>query len=394
MSLWQKKWYNIVSYTMKLKTKIALFALAAVLMPVSVFAGGKFSKINVYVGADEVIDGNYVAAARTVTIEGTINGDVIVAGRNIMISGAVSGDVIAAGCQVNVSGPVQGDVRLAGCDVTLSGVVGRNATIIAGNVELTKDSSIGWGVMVLADNFQAFGSIAKDLRGKVENALLNGKVGEDVWLKVKGHRGLVIQPGAWIGGDLIYASGSLASIMTGATIIGEVDFKPYPGKYQLQSRFTEKWLSLTIIKLIGLWLLGFLLVWLYPKKFAKASKLLHKNFWPHLGWGILAVVLIPIIAFFLLLTMVGWALSFVLAGLYLAAVFIAIVTVSTCFGEWLLKKITGRHWRSVSLYWSMILGVFLFVVATSVPLLGFVLKLLIIATGLGVLMYLCNKEKA
>lgn len=378
---------------MKLKTKIALFAVAAVLMPVSVFAGGKFSKANVYVGPDEVIDGNFVAAARNVTIAGTINGDVIVVGRNVLISGAVSGDVIAAGCRLNVTGPVQGDVRLAGCDVTLSGVVGRNATIAGGKVELTKNSSIGWGAIVLAGDFQALGSIAKDLRGRVGEALLNGSVGEDVWLKVKDDRGLTIQPGAWIGGDLIYSSESLASIMTGATIIGEVDFKPYPGKFQLQSKSTEKWLAMVLIKLAGLWLLGFLLVWLYPKKLAKVSKLLNKNFWPHLGWGALAVILVPILAFFLFLTMIGWALSFVLAGLYLAAVFIAIVAVSTCFGEWLLKQLTGRHWRSVSLYWSMILGVLLFVIVTSIPLLGFILKFLIVSTGLGVLIFLCNKER-
>jgi len=381
---------------MKSKINIIVLALLAVLMPVSVFAGGKLSKVNVYVGAEEVIDGNFVAAGRTVTIDGTINGDVIVAGRTIVINGLVAGDVIAAGCSIHVAGPVRGDVRLAGCDIRLSGVVGKNATIAGGNVELSKDSAIGWGAMVFAGNLQVLGTITKDLRGMAKEAILNGAIGEDVWLKIKESKGLILQPNAWIGGDLVYSSRSMATIMSGATIVGQVDFKSFPQKFKgkYQNRGSAIGLLLVmLIKFLSLLALGFVILYLHSKKVTDIIKILNKDFWPSLGWGALALFVSPIVIVLLLFTVVGWAIALLMAGLLLVGMLYGMIVSLTAIGEWILKKVTKRHWRSVSQNWSLVLGVFLFSLIVFIPILGGLIKLLIISTGLGATILFCHKSK-
>lgn len=377
----------------KTKKLIAGFIVGGLVLPAAVLAGSARTK-NVYVGQDEVIDGNYAAAGQTVTIEGDVNGDVYAAGGIVIVTGSVAGDVIAVGGQVQVSGPVQGDVRLAGGTVELDSVVGKNATIAGGNVELSSDSAIGWGAMIAAGNLHAFGSIAKDLRAAVGAASLNGRVGQDVWLAAGESDQLIIQPRAWIGGDLMYSAPTAAVVMSGSTINGEVSYEPYakPKAVDIKGKLAAGWVMFKLLMLISLWVLGFVMVALMPKKLQELSKIMSKNFWPSLGWGVLFLIVAPIVIGILYATVIGWALATILLLLYVAALILPVIFVSTCFGDWLLKKVTKRHWRGVSLYWSMLLGVFIFVLVSSIPVLGWIVGCLAVATGLGAAIAFEKKE--
>jgi hypothetical protein len=364
---------------------------ALFIIPSLVFAGTASSK-NIYVMQGEEIDGNFIAAGEQVIINGKVKGDVIVAGGTVLVNGAVAGDVIAAGGQVRISGPVQGDIRIAGGDVQVSGIIARNATIFGGNVQLMRESAIGWGLLAAAGNIEMLGSIENEAKVAAGAARINGTIGGDAWLKIAERDQLLIQPQAWVGGDLRVNAPTPARILSGATINGEVEYvapkvrmdrKEIAGA--IAAGLAGVFLLLKLLLLVGMWIYGFILVAAVPKLFEKVSKELQKKFWPSLGKGVVFWVGLPIASLVLLFTGFGWLVAGVAFGLYLLLGITSVIFISTYFGEWILKKITKRHWRKVSLYWSMLLGVFLFCLVVSIPFIGWLLKILLVSAGVGAL---------
>lgn len=374
---------------MKIKIKLIVVASLLLFLPTLALATNSLNNQKfALVKSDQTIDGNYFALAEQVEVAGTVNGDVIAAGGLVTISGSVAGDVIVAGGLVRIFGPVQGDIRVVAGEVRVDSIVGRNATIFAGTVELSKDAAIGEGLLIFAGTFDQRGTIAKNVRGAVGAANLNGKIGKDVWLKIVEPEQFIIHENAWIGGDLNYNSPTMAKILSGATLFGELNYQPF-------LKASTDWTSFFFTKfiwLISLILLGLIALWLIPKRVEKGIELLSDSFWQPLGWGLLLLFVTPVVILILAITIIGLPLALVLLALYLLSILAAIIIVSTCLGEWLLKKLMRRHLRGVSLRWSMILGLLLFVILCSLPFIGWLLKVLLISAGLGAKLALDIKD--
>jgi cytoskeletal protein CcmA (bactofilin family) len=383
---------------MKQKLKYILVGLALLLTPSMVFAK-QMTKANVIVPADETIDGNFYAAGEQVVIDGTVLGDVIVAGGMVQINGTVAGDVIAAGGQIRITGPVQGDVRVAGGDVILESVVGKNLTLMAGNAYISPNAAIGLSALVMAGNVDMHGLIERDLTALVGALKLNGTVNGNVDAKVGEPDQFYVQSQALIGGDLKYKSPSQANVLSGATIEGSVDYdtmrsdKDSPkAESILLTILGIAYVSLILFSLVSLWLVGALIIWLVPKHVEKVKKELHKEFWGSFARGFITLLIAPIVLVILGMSGIGFMLALILGALLFLGSLCAIIHVSTCMGEWVLKKVTGRKWRGVSPYWSMLLGVFIFVFLASIPFVGWILKGFMIAVGFGALLKVAHGE--
>jgi len=378
--------------------KNKIFTLLAVLLvvfslPSAVLAAK--SKGTIIVPVDETIDGNYFAAGEQVLVDGTINGDLIVAGGVVIVTGAVSGDIIAAGGQVRVLGPVQGDIRLMGGDVQVDSIIGKNVTILGGNVLLGLDSAIGASAVVLAGNLDAMGSIEQNLRAGVGSLKLSGVIKENAWLKVGEPNQFIVQPQAWVGNNLEYTSPTRAEVLSGATINGEV---VHTGMKTINDQQKKKaagvlgavlaigYITVKLFQLVSLWILGLVLLWAVPKYLLKVNKALQKDFWPSVGRGLVVSFILPICLFVIALTLVGIPVAVLVGALYAVALLCSIIHISFYLGEWVLRKLTKRRWKGVSPHWSMILGVLLFVLIVSIPLIGWLLKWILVSAGFGALL--------
>src|SRR3989344_1404003 len=134
---------NLLFKRIAVLTLVGLFLVG---LPLTVWAGNKQMEQSIYIGPDEIINGNFIKAGNVIDISGSVNGDVIVAGNSITISGAVAGDVIAAGNSVTITGPVSGSVRVAGSTVQINGRVEHNVWAVGSTVSLGSESSVGWDV--------------------------------------------------------------------------------------------------------------------------------------------------------------------------------------------------------------------------------------------------------
>lgn len=148
---------------------LALAALALVLMPASRADEARFA-----LGGDQYVAGQSAAIGEDVShdafavgfdasVSAPVAKDAHLAGFNVSVSSNVTGDIYAAGFAVNITGSTGGDVTAAGNSVAL-----RNATGIAGNARLagatvTIAAPVAGAALVSAQTLTLDASIAGDL---------------------------------------------------------------------------------------------------------------------------------------------------------------------------------------------------------------------------------------
>jgi len=102
---------------------LVILGLFLIALPVAVFATTNGD--SVYIGPDQIVDGNLIRFGNVIDIAGAVKGDLIVFGNTITISGPVAGDVIAAGNSIKITGDVNGSVRLAGNNIDIDSEIGQ-----------------------------------------------------------------------------------------------------------------------------------------------------------------------------------------------------------------------------------------------------------------------------
>jgi cytoskeletal protein CcmA (bactofilin family) len=416
-------------------TLLALLALS-IAIPASAFDGRSGDTITIAAG--ETVDDDLYVTANTVVVDGTIKGDLIALGQTITVNGTVEGDVMAAGQAVIINGTVMDDVRIAGSAL----FVGENAKIggdvisAGGSLELRKGSSLGRDVVFAGGQALFAGDIVRnvdfaggglELRGTIGGSVKaevgnpdesNGGASPAFFMPQTGismpvvKTGLTIDPAAKIGGSLNYTSTKQLSIPAGVVSGKITRAEPTAEQRELakQPTATERVVNGTLDilrRIVTLILFGLLLVWLLPAVIRTGSERIKTAPLPSFGWGIVAFA-----AFFLALmvvviaTILGgvifgsltlgslsgtiiwlgiFALFALILGFVLAASFVAQVVVSALGGQLILARFSPS--LSEHKVWPLVLGVVIFALLSAIPILGGLVRLIVVLLGLGALWF-------
>jgi len=119
------------------------------------------------------------------------------------------------------------------------------------------------------------------------------------------------------------------------------------------------------------------------KKFANdAASRLGSNFWGSLGWGLIMVIVTPVVGIALAVTIIGIPLAILLFLSYGLGLLIACILAPVILGAWLIKWITKNPTAKVD-WVAIILGVVVFKLVGVVPVLGGLAKLLLVLSVIG-----------
>ncbi len=348
---------------------------------------------SVYVGQDQIIEGNLYAVGNTITVDGTVAGDVICAGQTININGTIEGDVICAGQTLNIIGQVNGSVRVAGNSININGLVARNVMAFGASINIGKDATIGWDMLIAGANGEIRGKIGNDLYGGAANVVIAGEIGKDVRLKLdervrsekKGlsfekTESLTITKEAIIGGNVVYTAGNEGSISEEATISGEITHN-LPKAKLAKRKIVTSWAWGKIYSIFSALVIGLVLVSLWREQIIKLTDKMLKKIKASIGWGIVTMFLTPIIAILLIITIIGIPLAAILIGIWLIALFLSKIIVGILIGRSVLEKLSRK--KKESLIWAMIIGIVLSWILFSIPFVGWMLYLVAIWWGLG-----------
>ena len=398
--------------------------LVAILM-MSVPAGAAEFKTGkeVTIAKDEIIEDDLYMTGETMTVKGTVKGDVVASGRVVRIEGIVEGDVMAAGQAVVIDGEVRDDVRIAGMTLKLGEAArvgddlfaaGFSFESVAGSQVAGRTSLTGYQALVAGEHqenlvaalvgLQLDGQVAGNVEAAVES-----EAGPAWWTQFMQSPvplpsvdpGLTLGSGARVGGDLTYKSKGAAEIADGALVTGETQHALAEAAEVPEVKPGQR-LAKVLRWFVALFLFGALLLWLVPDKVNGVVTAVSDRPVASLGWGIVtllgfpvAMVLVLVVTLVLAMTfgfmtlgkmaalivILGLVLEILLAvKLWVAVAFLAPVVVSLAGGRLLMTR-GGAVEKSR--YLSLLAGLALLALFSVVPIVGTLVRWLVVLIGLG-----------
>ena len=396
----------------------------------------------VVIGPSEVVDDDLYVAAETFILDGRVKGDLFVAAKTITINGVVEGDLFAGGQSIIVNGTLQDDARLGGYLIELGpgARVLDDLQVMGYSLETAGDSAVGGSLFV--GGYQAIlaGAVEEDAWFGGYGLELRGTIGGDLEARV-GPRGgwtrwwdpamynpelprvssvpggLTLAEGARIGGDLKYTAPD--RVQTAGVVVGETVFtyvEPEEGwevdltPGGILAALFAGWLVGTLRQLAAMLIVAALVALLASRWLTKPAEAFKAKPWESLGWGALAYFLFPVAMLVLvglvatvavvlfLVTLGNLGLPVALVG---AAVILLIVVIYALITGYLTKVIAGYvvgrlmfpndEWARKPILPTLI-GTFLVVILTSIPLIGWLLSWIITLFGLGALWLAAKKQ--
>lgn len=272
-------------------------------------ASGVQTGDRVHVAEDAVHAGSLYAAGDRIIVDGTVEGDLYCAGRELILNGAVEGDVLCAVQSATINGSVGQDIRLAGQYANINSEVTGSVTFFGQDIKLFSE-----------------GSIAGDLNGAAQHIMLSGPVGRSVFI---GGQKLTLQ--STVGGNIDAAIESV-DIMSGAEVAGDfnyhadrklsIDESVVGGSvsYTPANQNRSGGLAFVLLMLVSIAVSALIIIMLAPRfverSFGKVST--SALIVGLAGFAVLFGV--PMLAIFLMVSLMFMPIGLLLLGLWLAAV--------------------------------------------------------------------------
>ncbi|MDB5161449.1 MAG: hypothetical protein JWO96_829 [Candidatus Saccharibacteria bacterium] len=260
---------------------------------------------SVTVAGNETLDYGLWVGGRNVSIAGTINGDLFCGAQTVDISGTVKGDVICGAQTITISGTVEGSVRLGAQTVNLNGDIARSASVAAQTVNIDSKSRIGMDASFAASSLNINGTVGRDLAIAASNVNISGQVARDITGTADR---ITLARGAKVGGGIEYTSKNKIAIDNGATVGGAVSQHQPKEKAHPALSSLLFGLGVAIVLLIT----ALIVTTLLPQLVHLVAVQGIRRPWRALLTGLVASILIPILAVLLMVTIVGLPLGILL----------------------------------------------------------------------------------
>lgn len=344
----------------------------------------------IYVGKDEVVEGNLYFQAKSVTIEGQVLGDVIGVGSNLQINGQVKGDVIAISQNINISGKIDGNLRVISNAVDISGNIGKNTNFIGESLVLSQEATIGQDLLLISVNSEINGLVKENFHGMSGNTVIRGEIGKNVNLKIdkvkrkKYSNILKLEESSIVGGTINYQGGN-DIIKKEGSVTGEIN-KKEPRKSSRQIPSSNKF----IYSIASVFLTVLILNILFKKQIKKLKEISRQENYKNMGPGAIILFLTPIAIILAMITIIGLPLALLALALWLMLLFFSKIIFALTLGEYFFKLLKKEK---VSWQLKALTGIVLAWLLFALPFIGWLFSLIATLIGIGAFYYLIKNKK-
>ena len=344
------------------------------------------------------IDGDLYLAGGTIRVDARVEGDLLAAGGNISVNDSISGDIMLTGGDLHLNGYTGDDVRAFGGDIKLSDEVAGDVIVFGGEVYIERSATIHGDLVIFGGYVVLDGAVKGAVKLKGANFQMNGYVGGDMDVRtehffidgeVKGNVVLVadrisLGEEAAFYGDVTYWSESGEIDFGGTVMDGTVYFDPELKPVTEISWKKSLWGFTAFIVLYALAMLLLLLFvnYLFRSYFERAAKNMEKDMVKSLVYGVLYLVATPMLAAFLLITIIGIPISFLVFALYGFSLLVGRVMAAVLLSHF-LKHRYSKNWGSGMLLLVSI-GIFIALRLVSfIPFIGWLISLTVLSLTFG-----------
>ena len=321
----------------------------------------------------------YAASAR---IDGESLDDLFILAADTAFNGSAAADAWFLGNTIAIPGRIAGHTRALARTLTISGALDRDLTAIASIVRITTNVAVGGVVDLMAEQASLEGSFHGPVRLLARSVTLAGAYAETVRVIAED---IVVLPGTRIAGDLVYTSPKELfldkSVLLGGALRRSAPTNQPEGTWQDQLQL----FSMQSARALAAMLCGMALLAFFPRLTARAVRHVQRAPLRCALGGLAAIMLLPIAAFLMALTLVGIPLALLVAGLWLAGLYLSKIIVALWIGHLLLRRPGPHTFGRTAL--RLLVGLTVLYAVTLLPLIGGSLALLIGIYGFGALLF-------
>lgn len=299
-------------------------------------------------------------AGNNQTVDKPIDGDLMISGGQIKTTANINGDAYVAGGQIDIGGTINGNLIVGGGNVTISGTVLKNVIVGGGQVKIDSTAEIGGYMLAGAGQMDLLGTFLGPVKvggGSLtvgEKAVMNGNLEADV---------------------------TQSNVSSTAKIVGEKNIRIHETKQQTQKQINQ-WKQLgymgQVFSFVSKLIILLILVKLFGEKI-KENKTME-TFWSTVGLGLVVLIVVPILSLILMATIIAIPLSLIISVFYFVSLYLSGIIAAILVGDFIFEK---GYLKTGNNYFQSILGLILITLLGLIPLVGMLIKFIILLLGIG-----------
>jgi hypothetical protein len=290
-------------------------------------------------------------------------------------------------------------------NATISTKIEGNTNLFGFNFTLNQNSFVNKDLLVAAISTNVNGKIKGDLHGALSALDMNGEIEGNMKLRIIGEKeinqkniaalspGLSIGDKAIINGNLFYTANKEAKIDEQAKIKGETSYSQPPSQKQNTGM---SYIQNTIFSIFAYIMIGLVIINLFQLQSRKIITEIKENKATSIGKGVIIMFIYPLIFVFLLFTIIGIPLAFISLSLWVSSLYVGKLFASILLGQELMLSLRMKNEsntnREPALLLSLIIGVIVLQLFSSITLFGWFISIAAIWLGLGGIFSLLQKS--
>lgn len=329
--------------------------------------------------------GDLVTAGEEVSVMTEVQGDLIAAGEKVTVNETVHGYVLVTGGNIALKGEVENDLWTAGSEIMLDAEIKDHAWIAGRSVEVTSSGRLGHDTRIAGQEVIIDAPIAGDLYLAAGNAVLGAEIDGSVHAYVGE---IELKPGAVIRGDLFVTGPNPPVISPEAQVLGRIVHRSEGDEEFSLVAWLLRWLGM----FLAVSVLGTAVIMLASDWNRRVATRLSGRPGRSLLFGVMSVIVIPLISILLAVTLIGLPLAVVLVAIFISIVVMTSVFVSYGLGSWLLNRLGIENTKHFT---RLVSGTLLLAFFASLPWVGWLVQLVVLLLGMGavVLEAISNRSK-
>jgi hypothetical protein len=400
---------------MKFKNTLAILSLA-IFLSCSSYASIFIGTDNKNFQSDAKYDDDIFIGGNKISFQSEIAGDLVGGSQELDFSGTSLGNINWAAKWIIIKGPVDRSVRCFAQTIDINAPIGRNLIAFGQNINVGPGARIGKDALISGGIIEFEGYVRENLKIYGEHVIIAGTIAGNLDIQAKE---LEIKPNTVIEGDLTYKSPEKTKIEDSVIINGqttwtksEKDEKKQvyhafePITYLLYSFLIFNFICSLIIFIVtllfsnsliipGIFLAlivcGIVIISLNKNMALKTVSTLEKRFWISLGLGLLLILLFPLATILTTVTIIGMPLGLLIIFAFGLLGFAGAIFAAQFAGGLIVGLVNADKKRSWLL--NLIIGIIVLAGLILIPVIGWIVALLTLASGLGALILSFDKFK-
>jgi cytoskeletal protein CcmA (bactofilin family) len=319
---------------------------------------------------NENIEDSFTGFGASIINEGTAESDFQAFAAEVFIPGSVKENLDVFAARVDIRGNIGGDMTFGCASLDISGNI--NGKLQGGAASITLSGNFG-------DDVDISGAVVR----------LSGNYDGDV--KINSDN-IIINPGTKIKGDLLYSATEI-DIPDDAEVGGEIKHFIVEKKPEKEKNPFLSYLFEVLWKIGAYFLIGLILWIIIPERLNTIITNITGKPLRSLLWGILSIIVIPILSVILLFTFIGIPSGIFMGIGYAILLYVSQVIAGIFIGYWILRLLTKNE--KVHLLLATLVGVIAYSIIASIPIFGWLIFIASAIFSIGsVLSTIWNLRKA